>query len=77
MFDIWFCKYDEVVKDDYNLEYLKLIFKDVNEQELNNYIKFICDDLKYSNYKIIDKYYVKLDEKYMLFICESEEDDNV
>ena len=77
MFDIWFCKYDEVVKDDYNLEYLKLIFKDVKEQELNNYIEFICNDLKYNNYKIINKYYVKLDEKYMLFICESEEEHNV
>lgn len=72
-FDIWFCKYDEISENDYNFGYIKLMYKNLKEVLLNDYIRYLCHNLGYKYYKIIDKYHVKLDKDYMLFICESEE----
>ena len=72
MSNIWFCKYEEVRENDFNLEYIKLIYENIKDVEINEYIKHLCNELKYTFKEIIDNRYVKLDDKYMLFIEELE-----
>lgn len=73
MYNIWFCAYEEIKENDFNLEYLKLMYEEIKMKELNNYIDYLCKELKYKNYKIIENTYVVLDDKYMLFIEELED----
>jgi len=72
MSNIWFCKYEEIRENDFNLEYIKLMYENIKDVEINEYIKYLCNDLKYTFKEIIDNRYVKLDDKYMLFIEELE-----
>lgn len=69
--DIWFCGYEKTKNNDFNLDYIKLMYKDIKKEETNDYIDYLCKDLKYNDYKIIDDYVI-LNDKYCLFVCESE-----
>ena len=48
------------------------MYENIKDVEINEYIKYLCNDLKYTFKEIIDNRYVKLDDKYMLFIEELE-----
>lgn len=70
MNNIWFCKYIEKGKNNFNLDYMELLYEGVEDNEIEDYIKYICNDLKYEFNEIIDNRYVKLDDHYMLFVEE-------
>lgn len=73
MSNIWFCGYEEVNENNFNLEYIKLMYEEIKNEELEEYIIHLCKELKYQFNQIIDNRYVKLDNKYMLFIEELED----
>lgn len=72
MSNIWFCGYEEINENDFNLEYIKLMYEEIKNEEIKEYIIHLCKELKYEFNQIIDDRYVKLDNKYMLFIEELE-----
>ena len=73
MNNIWFCKYEETRKNDFNLEYIKLMYENIKNEEICEYIIHLCNELKYTFKEIIDNRYVKLNDDYMLFIEELED----
>ena len=76
MYNIWFCK---IISKDTSekskiggLEYIKLMYEEIEKEDLQKYAMSLCKDLKYIYGGIIDERYVlfKNDSNYCLFFEE-------
>lgn len=58
MYNIWFCGIINQFNDDnLSLEYIKLMYKSIQEKELKEYAVYICKDLGYEYDKIVNNQY--------------------
>lgn len=74
MKNIWFCKYYEM-GEDITLEYIKKIYEEIEENQVNKYIHdYTCWDYPTNDVVNVDNRYYLLNEDYCLFVCDTIED---
>ena len=65
MYNIWFCEIIEMNQNKINgLCYEKLLYKDIKENELLDYAKYICNDYGVNFIKIEENKYVRFNHPY-------------